>query len=97
VCDNDGPILRLRIIDALVAAGFAHSEHRIPAGNSGGMFAVVQGAGVAVRVEWWDAGDVERRQLLDRLAVALREAGFPVEDRGDRLYVPESGGCRSVV
>jgi hypothetical protein len=89
------PIPRERIIAALESAGFTHSEHRIPVKESGGMFSVIQGAGATVRVEWWDTGDDERRELLDRFAEALREAGFQVEDRGDRLYVPVSGGADS--
>lgn len=32
-------------------------------------------------------GEDERRALLERFAVALRDAGLEPEDRGDGLYV----------
>ena len=69
------------------AAGFKGREDTIPALSSGGTFDLRSGVGVLVTVEWWDAGEDERARLLARFAVALRDAGLEVEDRGDGLYV----------
>lgn len=87
------PILRLRLIAELEAAGFVHGELRVPTYTSGGMFSVREGAGAVVTVEWWDSSEEERRGLLERIRVALEAAGYAVRDRGDGdgLYVPADG------
>lgn len=82
------PILRLRLIAELEAAGFTHSELRVPTYPSGGMFRVREGEGAVVEVEWWGSSVEERRGLLERMRVALEAAGYVVSDRGDGLYVP---------
>jgi hypothetical protein len=79
------PLLRARVIEILEAAGFLNREDHLPIHASGGTFAVVGAIGVYIYAEWW-SGD--ERDLLVRMAAALRDAGLEVEDRGDRLGVP---------
>lgn len=85
------PTLRERVEAALLAAGFQAYGQPVPTKASGGTFDLTAGVGVLVEVAWWDTGYWERRALLERFAVALRDAGFGVEDRGDRLYVAVPG------
>jgi hypothetical protein len=79
------PLLRRRVIEILIEAGFRNREDRLPTKGSGGTFAVVGNIGVSVYAEWWNG---DERALLERMAAALRDAGLEVEDRGDRLGVP---------
>ena len=83
------PTLKRRITIALLGAGFSDRETQLPVYDRGGTFEVVPGIGAEVRVAWWDSSADERRQLLERFAVALREAGFEVEDRNEALYVAQ--------
>lgn len=79
------PLLRARVIEVLERAGFRNREDNLPTKHSGGTFSVVGAIGVNVYAEWW-SGD--ERDLLKRMAAALRDAGLEVHDRGDRLDVP---------
>ena len=81
--------LRERVRDALLAANFKARQDTIPGLLSGGTFDLISGAVIAVRVEWWDAPEAEKRALLESFAAALGAAGFQVHDRGDVLYVEE--------
>lgn len=81
--------LKQEITRVLLAAGFKAREDTVPYYGTGGTFEVVAGAGAEVRVAWWDASDEEKRALLERFAVALREAGIETEDRGTGLYVAQ--------
>lgn len=83
------PVLRERLVAVLLAAGFPHYDDTLPTYSSGGVFSVFGGEGALVYVHWWDSAPDERRVRLGEFARALEAAGFRVEDRGDRLYVPE--------
>lgn len=80
------PTLRQLVEAVLLDAGFRPYSD-LPTRNSGGTFDLIHGAGLEVHVQWWDVTDEEKRSLLERFADALVEAGFDVEDRGDRMYV----------
>lgn len=82
------PSHRARVIKALEDAGFRNRETRLPTKASGGTFSVSGGTSVLVSAEWWGATGDDVRGLLVRMAWALREAGFEVEDRGTKVYVP---------
>ena len=81
------PTLKQRVTEVLKRAGFTGREDHLPLYDCGGTFEIVAGVGAEVRVQWWDSSPEERRELLERFAVALREAGIKVEDRGEALYV----------
>lgn len=82
------PSHRARVIAALEDADFRNREHHLPANASGGTFSVSGGTSVLVSAEWWGATGDDVRGLLVRMAWTLREAGFEVEDRGTKFYVP---------
>jgi hypothetical protein len=83
------PPHRARVIEILTRAGFRNREDHLPTRAAGGTFSVTGGQGVLVTVEWWDATDLKRAELLIRIAGALHRAGLPVEPRGPgKLYVP---------
>ena len=85
------PTLRERVRDVLLAANFKAREDTLPTLSSRGTFFLKPGAGLAVEVHWWDSSDGDRRALLLRYARALADAGFVVDDGGDKLYVTAPG------
>lgn len=85
------PTLREQVRDVLLEAGFKARQDTLPTYLSKGTFDLTSGAGVLVRVAWWESSDEERAALLGLFAAALRKAGFAVQDRDGGIFVAGAG------
>ena len=83
------PTLREQVRAVLLAEGFKAREDTIPSYNTGGTFDLVSGAGVEVRVAWWDATGAQQWELLGRMRETLDAAGYEVTPGRIGLYVAE--------
>ena len=83
------PTLRERVECCLLAAGFRAYGLPVPTRGTGGTFYLSSGAGVEVRVEWWDVTDDDRWRLLGEMREALTAAGYVVTPGRLGLFVAE--------